>query len=618
MEDTNLMPQEKNLNTTAPDAAEATTPEAPVNGADHSTESPAYKTFSYEEIEAMTCPQIVDAIALMSQSEVLPSRRDVDALKKGFDRKKSAYERAETDEAKAQLEEAKLHENRLHDILETYRLRYQQNLEEERKKQEENYELKRQLIETLRSIVSSQDDFSTIRTQYYELEEKWKSIGQVPEAKYNDLQAEYSRLREEYYDLRQMNEESRAYDFRKNLEAKQDLIAQAEELSTREDIIEACKELQQLHREWKEIGPVEKSMREEIWARFNELSHDLNRRRQEFFDNRNAQEEANLSAKQEICLAIESLPIDSFNNASKWKSATEQVLKLQEQWKETGHAPRSESNEIYKRFRSACNFFFDTKAQFFQTLREQYDQADTTKRKIIEEAEALASSTDWNKTAKRLKELQEEWRKAGRSSKRVGDELWARFRTACDTFFEARKKQGNARNTEQVACLKEKREIISEIEALTEEEGTPQEEMRSKLNALMERFNAVGHVPYRDKEKVYNAYYRAVDKVYEKFQMERNQRRLEAFASDIDSMGGDLKKLEDELERLYRTRERMSKELQTSTGNLDLFSVSSKWGDSMMRDIEQKQQRLKRDLASVGEKIRLLQEAVKEARAENK
>ena len=210
MEDTNLMPQEKNLNTTAPDAAEATTPEAPVNGADHSTESPAYKTFSYEEIEAMTCPQIVDAIALMSQSEVLPSRRDVDALKKGFDRKKSAYERAETDEAKAQLEEAKLHESRLHDILETYRLRYQQNLEEERKKQEENYELKRQLIETLRSIVSSQDDFSTIRTQYYELEEKWKSIGQVPEAKYNDLQAEYSRLREEYYDLRQMNEKRAA------------------------------------------------------------------------------------------------------------------------------------------------------------------------------------------------------------------------------------------------------------------------------------------------------------------------------------------------------------------------------------------------------------------------
>lgn len=211
-------------------------------------------------------------------------------------------------------------------------------------------------------------------------------------------------------------------------------------------------------------------------------------------------------------------------------------------------------------------------------------------------------------------ELQEEWRQAGRSSKKVGDDLWARFRAACDTFFEARKTQGAARNTEQTANLKRKREIIAEIEALVSLENVPQEEMRSKLNGLTEQFNAVGHVPYRDKEKVYNAYYRAVDKVYEKFQMERNQRRLEAFASDVDEMHGDVKKMEEELERLYRTRERMSKELQTSTGNLDLFSVSSKWGDSMMRDVEQKQQRLKRDLVSIGEKIRLLREAVKIAR----
>ncbi len=615
MEDTNLKPQEEILgmeSSVAP--APSTSLDAREKRAEHPMPAPAYKTYSSEEIESMTCPQLVDAIALMTQSEVMPSRKDVDALKKGFDRKKSMCEKADTDEARAALEEIKLHESRLRDILEAYRTRHQQYLEEELRSQEVNYERKRELIDALRTIISSQDDFASIRTRYYDIEEEWKSIGLVPESKYNDLQAEYSKLREDYYDLRQMNEESRAYDFRKNLEAKNDLIAQAEALVESEDILEACKELQQLHREWKEIGPVEKSVRDEIWARFNALSHELNKRRQEYFDKRNEEEEANLKAKQEICVAVESLDLDSFNTVSKWQSVTDEVLKYQAQWKETGKAPRSESNEVYKRFRAACNLFFERKAIFFKTLREQYNDADAKKRKIIEEAESLATSTEWNKTAKRLIELQEEWRQAGRSSKKVGDDLWARFRAACDTFFEARKTQGAARNTEQTANLKRKREIIAEIEALVSLENVPQEEMRSKLNGLTEQFNAVGHVPYRDKEKVYNAYYRAVDKVYEKFQMERNQRRLEAFASDVDEMHGDVKKMEEELERLYRTRERMSKELQTSTGNLDLFSVSSKWGDSMMRDVEQKQQRLKRDLVSIGEKIRLLREAVKIAR----
>lgn len=599
------------INFSSSDASHLTT--SPLTPQEEVSQSFEHKTYAHEEIEAMSCPQIVEIIAQMTQGEVLPPRKEVDMLTKAFDRKLKDLERSEEPDLAPQAEEAKVHEGRLKDILIAYRARYQQFQEEEQKRQEANLEHKKNLLTSLKDIIAAnQDDFQALHTQYVALEAEWKSVGAIPEANTKEIQDEYYKLREEYYDLRHINDEIRAYDFRKNLQYKEGIIAQAEALQSCKDPVLASKELQQLHREWKEIGPVEKSLREELWSKFNAISHEINKQCQAYFDNRNAQEEENLEKKKALCETLEKMPIDSYKQPNAWRKATEEVLALQKQWKEVGSAPRSQNNAIYERFRAACDYFFHTKETFFKGLSEAYAQSEEKKRKLIAQAEALADSTDWNKTAKQLIALQEEWRKAGHSSKRTSDELWNQFRVACDKFFNARKEQFRARDQEQAANLKAKREVIVAIEALIQEEGTPKEEIRTQLATLVERYNEIGHVPYRDKEKVYRAYRKALDDVYAKFQMERNQRRLEAFTSNVEGMEGDLRKMKDELEKLLYARDRMAKELQTASGNMDLFTSSSKWGNSVLKDIEQKQERLKKDLITIQEKIRILREAMQQ------
>lgn len=579
-------------------------------------QTPAFKSYTPEEIEAMTCPEIVDAIVLMSQQDVLPPRREVDALKRAFEKKKAEYADA-TDEANvALLEQAEIQESRLKDLLQTYKERYKQQLEEVQKEQENNFEKKMALIATLREIVESNADFQTIRTRYHELMESWRSIGQVPESKYSNMQQEFTLWTERFYDLKQINDEFRSYDFKKNLQAKKDLIERAKELCNCTDVVEASKELQELHRLWKETGPVEKELREEIWQEFNEFSRTIHKKRQEFFDNRLAQEEANLEAKKALCERVESLDIEKLKTMRAWQEATEKVLAVQAEWKTIGIAPKSDNASIYARFRAACDFFFETKASFFKQTREEYSENIEAKKQIVAEAEALATSQEWNKTADRLKALQAEWKKIGPTPKKVGDELWAKLRTACDTFFEAKKNQTSSRSEEQHKNLELKREIIAKIEKLTEEgkEGNPQEQ-RERLNALTAEFNEAGHVPFKEKEKIYKAFHKAVDKVYEKLQISRNQQHIEHFSESIESLvqSGDVRKLKEQLEHLYRIRERIEKEMQTTSSSIELFSSTSKWGDSMIKEIEHKKQRLDRDFAVIKEKIALLREKIKEA-----
>ncbi|MBB6276129.1 DUF349 domain-containing protein [Porphyromonas circumdentaria] len=581
-------------------------------------QTPAFKSYTPEEIEAMTCPEIVDAIVLMSQQDVLPPRREIDTLKRAFDKKKAEYAESSDESHAALLEQAEIQESRLKDLLQTYKERYKQQLEDAQKEQENNFEKKMSLIATLREIVESNADFQTIRTRYHELMESWRSIGLVPESKYANMQQEFNLWTEKFYDLKQINDEFRSYDFKKNLQAKRDLIERAKELCDSTDVVEASKELQELHRLWKETGPVEKELREQIWQEFNEYSRTIHKKRQEFFDNRLAQEEANLEAKKALCERVESLNIEKLKTMRAWQEATEKVLATQAEWKTIGIAPKSDNASIYARFRAACDFFFETKASFFKQTREEYSENIEAKKKIVGEAEALASSTDWNKTADRLKALQAEWKKIGPTPKKIGDELWLKLRTACDTFFEAKKAQTSGRSEEQNKNLELKRDIIAKIEAFAEgEEEANAQEQRERLNALINEFNEVGHVPFKEKEKIYKAFHKAVDKVYERLQISRNQQQIEHFSETLDALvqSGDVRKLKDQLEHLYRVKEKIEKEMQTTTSSMDLFFSTSKWGDSMIKEIEHKKQRLDRDLVVIKEKIALLRDKIKEAQS---
>ncbi len=605
MEQTNKTPNEEVLETK----------NEPTTGA---IEQPStFKSYTPEEVEAMTCPEIVDAIVLMSQQDVLPPRREIDALKRAFEKKKNEYASSSEQEHMALLEEAEVQESRLKDLLQTYKERYKQQLEEAQKEQENNFERKMTLIATLREIVESEADFQTIRTRYHELMDTWRSIGLVPESKYANMQQEFNLWTEKFYDLKQINDEFRSYDFKKNLQLKRDLIDRAKELSETADVVEASKELQELHRQWKEIGPVEKELREQIWQEFNEYSRIIHKKRQEFFDNRLAQEETNLEAKKSLCERVEALEFDKLKTMRAWQEVTEKVLAIQAEWKTIGAAPKSENVSIYARFRAACDFFFETKASFFKQTREEYDENIEAKKRIVAEAEALATSEEWNKTADKLKALQTEWKKIGPTPKKVGDELWAKFRSACDTFFDAKKAQTAGRSEEQGKNLELKREVIAKVQALAEEESEAgaQQQQRERLNALVAEFNEIGHVPFKEKEKVYKAFHKAVDKVYEKLQISRNQQQIEHFEESLDALvqSGDIRKLKEQLEQLYRVRERLDKEMQTTSSSMDLFSSTSKWGDSMIKEIEHKKQRLSRDLIVIKEKIALLKEKIKDA-----
>lgn len=602
MEEMNITPNEELLNKT-------------VEGQTVHPETTQMKSYSDEELATMTCSEIVDAVALMSQQDTLPQRREIDALRKAFEKKKSLYAEKKDSEQVALFEQAEIQESRLKDLLATYKVRYSQFLEEQQKEQEENFKRKSQLIERFRAIVNSNDDFETIRVHYRELIDEWKSIGIVPEAKYTELQNEYIHLNEAFYDLRKLNDDFRSYDFKKNLESKRELIERAKELSEMSDIFQASKELQDLHRQWKETGPVAKELRETIWEEFNGYSHAIHHKLQQHFDNRREQEESNLEEKKKLCETLEAIEYDKLKTVSSWSDETKKVLELQAKWKEIGHAPKGVNEEIFARYRASCDFFFKNKELFFRKLREEQSANIEAMKKIVEQAESLASSQDWNATSNKLKALQQEWKKLGHTPKKEGNELWERMRAACNTFFEAKKLQNADRNQEQSNNLNQKREIIAKIEALLAEEMSEgMSDLRERLNNLTAEFNAVGHVPFHEKEKIYKLFRATVDKVYEKFHLSRNQQRMGNYRTDIEALveSGDKRKLRDELDKLTRAKERYERELHTTTSSMDLFTSNSKWGDSMLKDIEQKQQRLGRDIDMIKEKIALVKQKMQE------
>ena len=469
-----------------------------------------------------------------------------------------------------------------------------------------NLESKRKIIAEIEAIVADPDNINKQYNRVQQLQQEFKAIGEVPAVNATDMWKSYQKATENFYDLLKMNKELRDYDFKKNLEAKQMLCTEAEELNKCEDVVLAFRKLQDLHNQWREIGPVAKELREELWARFKEASAVINKKYQSFFEQRKEKEKENESAKVALCEKIEAIDTSALKSYAKWDEATKAIIALQEEWKKLGFAARKVNADLFARFRKACDEFFARKAEFFKAMKEELAANLEKKTALCEKAEALKDSTDWKKTADELVALQKEWKTIGPVVKKHSDAVWKRFITACDYFFDQKNKQTSSVRQTEHANLKAKREIIASIKNLLESNGDNAESAK-KVRELMKQWQGTGHVPFKEKDKIYNEYREALNAAFDKFDMKEVRANLSNFESSISQLS-DQDKIYRERERLVRTYEQKCNELKTYENNLGFFNAQSKGGNSMLKEVERKIQKIKDDLALLEQKIKLVDE----------
>lgn len=469
----------------------------------------------------------------------------------------------------------------------------------------ENLSIKNEIIEQIIALAEDTDNVNRTFPQYLELQSKFNATGDVDPTQETGLWKRFQEARERYSDNLKINKELRDYDFKKNLEEKEALLAEAVELGAHEDVIVAYRRLQELHNKWRQIGPVAKELRDEIWNKFRDASAEVNKRYQSFFEARKAREAENEAGKTALCEKIEAIDLTEPSSYSRWDELTKVVMDIQEQWRSYGFAPKKVNRALFARFRAACDAFFAAKAEYYRTTRESLNANLERKQALAARAEELAQSTDWKKAGDELMEMQKEWKTIGAIPKKYSDALWKRFTTACDTFFAAKKKAGSGTRAIEMANLRTKREIIGKISALTAE-GVEKDVAVEQLRDLQAQWQETGHVPFREKDKIQMAYRDAVDAVRTQFEMARKRDRRQRFEASVAQIEGDDNKVFRERERLMRIAESRRNDLRTYENNLGFLSAKSKNGDSLMRDMNRRIEALKADIADLEDKIKIL------------
>lgn len=471
----------------------------------------------------------------------------------------------------------------------------------------ENLAKKREIISKINEIAEDADNVNRQYSTVQQLQQDFKAIGEVPSENDTEVWKSYQVAVERFYDLLKMNKELRDYDFKKNLEQKQALCAEAEALDEEADIVDAFKKLQQLHTSWREIGPVSKEIREELWTRFKNASAVINKKYQAFFEERKANEKKNAEGKEALCVKIEAISTDNLKTYAAWDEATKAIIGLQEEWKKLGFASRKVNTELFARFRKSCDEFFAKKAEFFKRMKDELAANLAKKIELCEKAEALKDSTEWKKTTDALIALQKEWKTVGPVVKKHSDAVWKRFIAACDAFFEEKKKQNVNVHSVEHENLKQKKDIIAQINSILENKET--EDAPNKVRELMKKWQEVGHVPYKEKDKVYAEYKAAIDKAFEQLDMKAKKARMANFANSINQMS-DTGKVYHERERLVRAYEMKSQELKTYENNLGFFNAQSKSGNSLVKEMERKIANIKEEIAMLEQKIKLIDEKI--------
>ena len=467
-----------------------------------------------------------------------------------------------------------------------------------------NLEKKLEIIEKIRAMATSPDEANKSYNEFKELQQQWKDIKNVPADRASELWRNYQLYVEQFYDLLKLNSEAREYDFKKNLETKTKLCEAAEKLADEEDVISAFHQLQELHQQYRETGPVAKELREQIWTRFKAASTVINKRHQQHFEDLRSKEEENLTLKTALCEKVEEISKLENKTASDWEKRSKEIIDIQNQWKTIGFAPQKMNVKIFERFRAACDDFFGRKSEFFKEMKQAYAANIEKKKALVEKAQALADSTDWKVTSDKLINLQKEWKTIGVVPKKIGDQLWHDFLNACNKFFEARNAANAGARNEERENLEKKRSIIEQIKALVADAANA---TREKVQALTDEYNKVGHVPYKEKDALYAAYHEALDAIYKELNISNKRRRLDDFKSNIRNMakrGEDA--IDNERGRLTRRFEQLKQEIQTYENNLGFLNASSKKGNSLIDEMNRKVQKLRDDLELVRQKIKAI------------
>lgn len=565
-----------------------------------------------EPTKQMTKDEIVDALEAISQKDGAEINRDeVAHLKQVFyairknellQEKQEFLDKGNEESAFAPMPDAL--EEKMHGLLNVIKEKKAEFMAAQDAERKANLEKKLAIIDELIKMADDTDNVNRHFARFRELTNEFKTVGEVPATDMTEVWRNYQAAVERFYDQLKVNKDLRDYDFKKNLDQKQMLIAEAEKLGEEADVITAFRRLQELHEKWREIGPVAKELRDEIWNKFKDASAVVNKKYQTFFEARKARERENEDKKTAICERIEALDFASLKSHAAWEQMTKEILVAQDDWKKLGFASKKVNNALFARFRKTCDEFFAKKAEYFKAIRDSHSSNLEKKTALCERAEALKDSTDWRKTGDEFVAMQKEWKTIGPVDKKYSDAVWKRFLEACDYFFEQRKKATSGTRKSEHANLKAKHEIIESLKAI--DENLKREDAVKKVRELMAQWQQVGHVPFKEKDKVYEAYRAVVNELYDKLDMKENRAQMANFANSIEEIGNDENRLYRERERLTRAYEQKRNELKTYENNLGFFNVKSKGGNSLLHDTERKMQRIKDELASLQEKIKII------------
>jgi hypothetical protein len=501
-------------------------------------------------------------------------------------------------------------EDELKELLAKYKEKRASELLRQENQKKENLESKRHLLEELKVLVdeSNTEDFGKRIPIFQKIQQDWKAIGDVPASDSNALWREYQNYVESFYDNLKINKELRDYDFRKNLEAKSELCEQAEKLASDEDVVVAFRKLQVLHEKWREIGPVSRENREEIWNRFKSASTIVHKKHHDYFDKLKETEIENFEKKKSLCEKLESMDLSELTSYKAWQEKSDEIIELQNEWKKIGFAPKKDNVAIYERFRAACDEFFKQKNDFFKSTKKALVDNLTRKIALCEKAEALKDSVEWKSASDKLVLLQKEWKQIGAVPKKQSEIVWKRFISACDYFFERKEKEFKSQKSEQDENLAKKKEIIEQIKSL--EIGTDSEAALVALKELTAKWNQIGFVPFKEKDKIYKVYKSAIDEKFDKLNLDRTARRMDVYKANLQDIANKgQQKLQSERKRLLRQYETLTSEIATYENNIGFFSGSSKKAEGMIKDMEMKVSKLKNEREVVLEKIKMLEEA---------
>ena len=561
-----------------------------------------------------TLEEVVQRLKEINEKNDLTDKQEIDSLKQTFYKlqkaKSEAARKAFIDEGgKAEdfTPETEPAEEEFKAVMNAIKEKRNALAAAQEQEKEENLTKKLGILERMKFLTESQEDTNKIYDEFKKLQQEWNEIGQIPVAKVNELWKTYQLYTEKFYDMVKLNNEFREYDFKKNLEQKTRLCEAAEKLAEEPDVISAFHQLQKLHQEFRAIGPVAKDLREEIWSRFKAASTVVNKRHQQHFEELKEKEQNNLDQKTVICEIVEGMEYDTFTTFADWEDKTNEILALQAKWKTIGYAPQKMNVKIFERFRAACDEFFRRKAAFFKSVKETMAANLEKKKAFCEKAEALKESTDWKETAEILTKLQKEWKNIGPVAKKHSDAVWKRFIGACDYFFERKNKATSSQRSEEVENLTKKEDVIKRMAAL-EAAGTADDATVEQERALMKEWNAIGFVPFKEKDRLYKEFHALVDKLFDRLHLSATEKRLSSVRTNGNKEGN----LYRDRERLVRTYEGLKNDIQTYENNLGFLNSSSKKGNTLVADISRKIERLKKDMELVLKKIKDIDESLKE------